>query len=54
MTAPDKPRLSIRIDLPGGDIAGTLIGRALLSKDVDLTRALEIAASEGEPVAEFQ
>jgi phosphoribosylformimino-5-aminoimidazole carboxamide ribotide isomerase len=36
------------------NIAGTLIGRALLSKDVDLKRALEIAAAEGEPIAEFQ
>ena len=36
------------------NIAGTLIGRALLSKDVDLERALAFAASEADPVAEFQ
>ncbi|MEQ9257474.1 MAG: 1-(5-phosphoribosyl)-5-[(5-phosphoribosylamino)methylideneamino] imidazole-4-carboxamide isomerase [Roseovarius sp.] len=36
------------------NIAGTLIGRALHSKDVDLARALAIASEEGEPIAEFQ
>lgn len=36
------------------NIEGTLIGRALLSKDIDLKEALEIAAAEGEPIAEFQ
>ena len=35
------------------NIAGTMIGRALLSKDVDLEEALRIAG-ESEPVAEFQ
>lgn len=36
------------------NIAGTLIGRALLAKDVNLEQALAFAAQEGEPVAEFQ
>lgn len=36
------------------NISGTLIGRALLSKDVDLGEALATAMSEREPVAEFQ
>jgi len=36
------------------NISGTLIGRALMAKDVDLARALEIAASDREPVAPFQ
>lgn len=35
------------------NIAGTLIGRALLSKDIDLEEALAVAASESEPVADF-
>lgn len=35
------------------NIAGTLIGRALLSKDVDLKEALAVAANESEPVADF-
>ncbi|WP_111735013.1 1-(5-phosphoribosyl)-5-[(5-phosphoribosylamino)methylideneamino] imidazole-4-carboxamide isomerase [Roseovarius amoyensis] len=35
------------------NIAGTLVGRALLSKDVDLKQALGVAASDSEPVAEF-
>lgn len=35
------------------NIAGTLIGRALLSKDVDLEETLAVAASESEPVADF-
>ncbi|MCZ7675999.1 MAG: 1-(5-phosphoribosyl)-5-[(5-phosphoribosylamino)methylideneamino] imidazole-4-carboxamide isomerase [Roseovarius sp.] len=35
------------------NIAGTLIGRALLSKDVDLAEALAVAASDAEPVADF-
>ncbi|MCZ4352963.1 1-(5-phosphoribosyl)-5-[(5-phosphoribosylamino)methylideneamino] imidazole-4-carboxamide isomerase [Roseovarius aestuarii] len=36
------------------NIAGTLIGRALLSKDVDLAKALMVAQTGTEPVAEFQ
>ena len=36
------------------NIDGTLIGRALLSKDVDLDSALAFAAAESDPVAEFQ
>lgn len=36
------------------NIAGTLIGRALLAKDVDLARALEVARASSEPVAEFK
>ena len=36
------------------NISGTLIGRALLSKDVDLKAALEMASATREPVAEFQ
>ncbi|MFD1159945.1 1-(5-phosphoribosyl)-5-[(5-phosphoribosylamino)methylideneamino] imidazole-4-carboxamide isomerase [Roseovarius aestuarii] len=36
------------------NIAGSLIGRALLSKDVDLAEALLIARPEPERVAEFQ
>ncbi len=35
------------------NIAGTLIGRALLSRDVDLGEALAIAGVSSEPVAEF-
>jgi len=35
------------------NIAGTLIGRALLSKDVRLEEALAVAASDSEPVADF-
>lgn len=35
------------------NIAGTLIGRALLSKDIELEEALAVAASESEPVADF-
>ena len=48
-TADDVARLKY---IP--NIEGTLIGRALLSKDIDLKEALEIAAAEGEPIAEFQ
>ncbi len=36
------------------NIAGTLIGRALLSKDVDLAEALALAAADPEPVADFR
>lgn len=36
------------------NIAGTLIGRALLSKDVDLAEALDVARPVPEPTAEFQ
>lgn len=36
------------------NIAGTLIGRALLSKDVDLADAVAFAQAETEPTAEFQ
>ncbi len=36
------------------NIAGALIGRALLSKDVDLAEALAVARAEPEPVAEFE
>ena len=36
------------------NISGTLIGRALLSKDVDLELALELAAADREPTAGFQ
>lgn len=36
------------------NIAGTLVGRALFSKDVDLGEALAVARAEPEPVAEFQ
>lgn len=36
------------------NISGTLIGRALLSKDVDLEQALALAAAEREPVAHFK
>lgn len=36
------------------NIAGTLIGRALLAKDVDLADALAIAQPTPEPTAEFQ
>ena len=36
------------------NISGTLIGRALLSRDVDLAEALEMAQADREPVAEFQ
>ncbi len=36
------------------NISGTLIGRALLSKDVDLKVALELAAADREPTADFQ
>ena len=35
-------------------ISGAVIGRALLSKDVDLSDALAIAAAEREPVADFK
>ncbi|QGX98613.1 1-(5-phosphoribosyl)-5-[(5-phosphoribosylamino)methylideneamino] imidazole-4-carboxamide isomerase [Roseovarius faecimaris] len=35
------------------NIAGTLIGRALMSKDIDLKDALEFAAAKPEPKAEF-
>ncbi len=36
------------------NIAGTLIGRALMSKDVDLAEALALARPQPEPVAEFR
>lgn len=36
------------------NIAGTIIGRALLAKDVDLAEALAVARPEPEKVAEFQ
>lgn len=36
------------------NIAGTIIGRALLSKDVDLAEALALAQGEPEPVADFR
>ncbi|QIE45054.1 1-(5-phosphoribosyl)-5-[(5-phosphoribosylamino)methylideneamino] imidazole-4-carboxamide isomerase [Pseudohalocynthiibacter aestuariivivens] len=36
------------------NVAGTLIGRALLSRDVDLDEALAMAAAAQEPVAEFK
>jgi len=36
------------------NIAGALIGRALLSKDVDLSEALAVARPAPEPTAEFQ
>ncbi|SHL92448.1 1-(5-phosphoribosyl)-5-[(5-phosphoribosylamino)methylideneamino] imidazole-4-carboxamide isomerase [Roseovarius pacificus] len=36
------------------NIAGTLIGRALLSKDVDLAEAIAMGHAETEPQAEFQ
>ncbi len=36
------------------NIAGTLIGRALMAKDIDLEAALAFAAEQPEPTAEFQ
>lgn len=36
------------------NIAGTLIGRAIMSKDVDLAEALAVAQPAPEPTAEFQ
>ena len=36
------------------NIAGTIIGRALLSKDVGLAEALALAQGELEPVADFR
>ena len=36
------------------NIAGALIGRALLSKDVDLAEALALAAADPGPVADFR
>ncbi len=36
------------------NIAGTLIGRALMSKDIDLESVIEFAHKQLEPVAEFQ
>ncbi|WP_397543013.1 1-(5-phosphoribosyl)-5-[(5-phosphoribosylamino)methylideneamino] imidazole-4-carboxamide isomerase [Roseovarius salis] len=36
------------------NISGTLIGRALLSRDIDLPEALELAQAEREPVAQFK
>ena len=36
------------------NIAGTLIGRALMARDVDLAEAIAIAAAPSEPVAAFQ
>lgn len=35
------------------NVSGTLIGRALLSRDVDLREALAVAAADAGPVAEF-
>lgn len=35
------------------NIAGTLIGRALMAKDIDLSAALEFARTQSEPKAEF-
>lgn len=35
------------------NIAGTLIGRALMAKDVDLAEALRVSRPEPEPTAEF-
>ncbi|MEO1138592.1 MAG: 1-(5-phosphoribosyl)-5-[(5-phosphoribosylamino)methylideneamino] imidazole-4-carboxamide isomerase [Pseudomonadota bacterium] len=36
------------------NIAGTIVGRALLARDVDLAEALDLARAEPEPVADFQ
>lgn len=36
------------------NVSGTLIGRALLSRDVDLAEALAVAAEDAGPVAKFQ
>lgn len=36
------------------NIAGTLIGRALMARDVDLAEALALAQAQPEPVAEFR
>ncbi len=36
------------------NIAGAIIGRALLSRDVSLEEALEVAQGDREPIAEFQ
>jgi phosphoribosylformimino-5-aminoimidazole carboxamide ribotide isomerase len=36
------------------NVSGTLVGRALLSKDVDIEEALSLARAEVEPTAEFQ
>ncbi|MGK7652575.1 MULTISPECIES: 1-(5-phosphoribosyl)-5-[(5-phosphoribosylamino)methylideneamino] imidazole-4-carboxamide isomerase [unclassified Roseovarius] len=36
------------------NISGTIIGRALLSRDVSLEAALEVAQGEREPIAAFQ
>lgn len=36
------------------NLAGTLIGRALMARDVDLAEALEMAQAAGAPVAEFR
>lgn len=36
------------------NVAGTLIGRALMARDVDLPEALTIAAAAPEPVADFR
>jgi len=36
------------------NIEGTLIGRALMSKDIDLVEVLEFARAQPEPTAEFQ
>lgn len=36
------------------NIAGTLIGRALMARDVDLAEALALAQSHPEPIAEFR
>lgn len=37
-----------------GSVSGTLVGRALLSKDIDLAEALRLAQPDTEPTAEFQ
>ncbi|MFN3209705.1 MAG: 1-(5-phosphoribosyl)-5-[(5-phosphoribosylamino)methylideneamino] imidazole-4-carboxamide isomerase [Roseovarius sp.] len=36
------------------NVSGTIIGRALLSRDVSLREALAVAQAESEPVAEFR
>lgn len=36
------------------NISGTLIGRALMSRDVDLAEAIALASAPSEPVASFQ
>jgi phosphoribosylformimino-5-aminoimidazole carboxamide ribotide isomerase len=36
------------------NISGAMVGRALMSKDVDLAEAIQVGAAESEPVAAFQ